>query len=262
MLSVEEAKRAVEVLHDKDFMGRHLVVNGAKAKPDESSGPREDSPPREPRERKPAENQTHESKPAENSARETKPSKPRGEKPRGDKRSNSGNNPARLHLDNLSYDVDESALEELFKGIGNVRRVELAYNKQTHKPKGSGVIEMQKADDARRAIEVLHDQPFMGRKLVVTAADEKAKESSSPEASEAKTEATETKPVVATEAPADTATEAPEAKTETKPVETAETADAATETPVKEATEAPAEPVAEEAAAEVKKEETPAPVAE
>ncbi|MGK0188132.1 MAG: hypothetical protein ACI9R3_003924 [Verrucomicrobiales bacterium] len=31
MLSLDEAKRAVSVLHDKDFMGRPLVVSGAKA---------------------------------------------------------------------------------------------------------------------------------------------------------------------------------------------------------------------------------------
>ena len=31
MNSVDEAKRAVEVLHDKDFMGRKLVVSGAKS---------------------------------------------------------------------------------------------------------------------------------------------------------------------------------------------------------------------------------------
>jgi len=30
MSSVEEAKRAVDVLHDKEFMGRKLVVSGAK----------------------------------------------------------------------------------------------------------------------------------------------------------------------------------------------------------------------------------------
>ncbi|HET6407615.1 MAG TPA: hypothetical protein VFG14_07020, partial [Chthoniobacteraceae bacterium] len=33
MNSVEEAKRAVSELHDKDFMGRKLVVSGAKTPP-------------------------------------------------------------------------------------------------------------------------------------------------------------------------------------------------------------------------------------
>ena len=41
MQSVDEAKRAVTELHDKEFMGRKLVVSGAKAAP-ESRGDRPD----------------------------------------------------------------------------------------------------------------------------------------------------------------------------------------------------------------------------
>ena len=37
MNSVSEAKRAVEELHDKEFMGRKLVVSGAKLPPDRAS---------------------------------------------------------------------------------------------------------------------------------------------------------------------------------------------------------------------------------
>jgi len=32
MLRIDEAKRSVEVLHDQHFMGRQLIVSGAKAK--------------------------------------------------------------------------------------------------------------------------------------------------------------------------------------------------------------------------------------
>ena len=37
MTTVDEAKRAVVELHDKDFMGRKLVVSGAKTPPDRAS---------------------------------------------------------------------------------------------------------------------------------------------------------------------------------------------------------------------------------
>jgi len=37
MLNVEEAKRSVEVLHDQFFMGRQLVVSGAKTKEHEDA---------------------------------------------------------------------------------------------------------------------------------------------------------------------------------------------------------------------------------
>lgn len=180
MQNVDEAKRAVEELHDKPFMGRNLVVNGANNKP------KEDRPQRERKPREP---------------RESKPKQERGEK---------RNNAARLHLDNLSFDADESALEDLFKGIGNVRRVELVYNRQTHKSKGFGFIEMQKAEDAQRAIEVLHDQPFMGRKLVVSEAKDKTPRENKPETTEV------------TETPA-TEEAAPQTAVETTPVEAAPT---------------------------------------
>jgi hypothetical protein len=44
MNSVSEAKRAVDELHDKDYMGRKLVVSGAKLPPDRAIG-RDDTAP-------------------------------------------------------------------------------------------------------------------------------------------------------------------------------------------------------------------------
>jgi RNA recognition motif-containing protein len=38
MTSVSEAKRAVDELHDKEYMGRKLVVSGAKLPADRSIG--------------------------------------------------------------------------------------------------------------------------------------------------------------------------------------------------------------------------------
>lgn len=56
MNSVSEAKRAVEELHDKDYMGRKLVVSGAKLPPDRAIGRdrEEDSAPFEDRREEPA----------------------------------------------------------------------------------------------------------------------------------------------------------------------------------------------------------------
>lgn len=61
MNSVTEAKRAVEELHDKEYMGRKLVVSGAKLPPDRAIGrDREDSPSAE---EAPAESREDESAP-------------------------------------------------------------------------------------------------------------------------------------------------------------------------------------------------------
>ena len=151
MQSVSEAKRAVEILHDKPFMGRNLIINGAKNKMTE--------------ERPPRDNQSSDEKVASD--------RPRRNRREKRERPASSNAKARLHVANISYEVDESSLEEHFKGIGDVRRVEIAYNSETHRSKGFGFVEMKKSEDAQRAIEILNDQFFMGRKLTISLAGSK-----------------------------------------------------------------------------------------
>lgn len=103
---------------------------------------------------------------------------PRGN--RGNERSRGGDRSTvespRVYVGNLSYDVSEQDLQELFKGIGGVRNVEIVYNRSTHRSKGYGFVEMLHMDEAMRAVEVLHDQPFMGRKLTVSGAKSKGQD--------------------------------------------------------------------------------------
>ncbi len=80
---------------------------------------------------------------------------------------------ARLYVGNLSYEVTESELEDLFKGFGDVKSVEIIYNPRTYRSKGYAFVEMRHNNDARQAAEVLHGQPFMGRELMVSAASER-----------------------------------------------------------------------------------------
>lgn len=82
----------------------------------------------------------------------------------------------RVYVGNLSYDVAEQDLQELFKGVGPVRSVEVVYNRSTHRSKGYGFVEMLHMDDAIRCVEVLHDQHFMGRKLTVSGAKSKGQD--------------------------------------------------------------------------------------
>ncbi len=92
---------------------------------------------------------------------------------------------ARLYVGNLSYEATESELEDLFKGFGHVRSVEIIYNPRTYKSKGYAFVEMCHLKDAQQAAEVLHGQPFMGRELMVSAASErpeKAEGETAPEA--------------------------------------------------------------------------------
>ncbi len=98
----------------------------------------------------------------------------RGDKPRGGDGSTVES--PRVYVGNLSYDVTEQDLQELFKGVGPVRNVEIVYNRSTHRSKGYGFVEMLHKDEAVRSVEVLHDQPFMGRKLIVSGAKSKGQD--------------------------------------------------------------------------------------
>ncbi|MGA0110780.1 MAG: RNA recognition motif domain-containing protein [Chthoniobacterales bacterium] len=76
----------------------------------------------------------------------------------------------RLYVGNLSYDAAESDLFELFSGVGTVANVEIVTNKHTQRSKGFGFVQMNAISEAKRAVEELHDQEYMGRKLVVSGA--------------------------------------------------------------------------------------------
>ena len=116
---------------------------------------------------------------------------------------------ARLYVGNLSYEATEAELEDLFKGFGNVRSVEVIYNPRTYKSKGYAFVEMCLLEDARRAAEVLHGQPFMGRELMVSAASERPEQT---ETSAAAARSSETSaPAAGASEPSSPAAEAPAA---------------------------------------------------
>ena len=73
----------------------------------------------------------------------------------------------RLFIGNLNYEVTENDLAELFNGVGQVQDTEIATHPETYRSKGFGFVTMLTVDEAVRAVKTLHDQSFMGRKLVV-----------------------------------------------------------------------------------------------
>ena len=76
----------------------------------------------------------------------------------------------RLYVGNLSFDATESDLFELFNGVGAVQNAEVVTYKHNQRSKGFAFVQMQSVDEAKRAVEELHDKEFLGRKLVVSGA--------------------------------------------------------------------------------------------
>ncbi|MEY3393808.1 MAG: hypothetical protein RL346_44 [Verrucomicrobiota bacterium] len=142
-------------------------------RPERRSNHQESKPAQEPRR-----NKTRDARSEQSGASDQHPGKQRRDQgERGGNRQRGGDPTTvenrRVYVGNLSYDTTESDLEELFKGVGAVRRVEIVYNRSTHRSKGYGFVEMLDIDEAKRTVEVLHDQFFMGRKLTVSGAKSK-----------------------------------------------------------------------------------------
>ena len=76
----------------------------------------------------------------------------------------------RLYVGNLSFDATESDLFELFNGVGHVQNAEVVSYRHNQRSKGFAFVQMQTVDEAKRAVEELHDKEFLGRKLVVSGA--------------------------------------------------------------------------------------------
>jgi RNA recognition motif len=76
----------------------------------------------------------------------------------------------RLYVGNLSFEATESDLFELFNGVGHVQNAEVVTYKHNERSKGFAFVQMLSIEEARRAVEELHDKEFLGRKLVVSGA--------------------------------------------------------------------------------------------
>jgi RNA recognition motif-containing protein len=79
----------------------------------------------------------------------------------------------KLYVGNLSYDVDSSALEELFAAHGSVQSAQIISDRDTGRSKGFGFVEMGTDEEAQAAIAALNGQQHGGRALTVNEAKPK-----------------------------------------------------------------------------------------
>src|SRR3954462_15741382 len=76
----------------------------------------------------------------------------------------------KLYVGNLSYNVDSSALEQLFGQYGQVVSAQVISDRDTGRSKGFGFVEMSSDEEAQAAIAAMNGQQHEGRTLTVNEA--------------------------------------------------------------------------------------------
>ncbi len=76
----------------------------------------------------------------------------------------------KLYVGNLSYEITNGSLEDLFSPFGSVRSAQVIQDRDTGRSKGFGFVEMSDDNAARAAIEALNDTEHNGRRLAVNEA--------------------------------------------------------------------------------------------
>ncbi|MBE9068124.1 RNA-binding protein [Leptolyngbya cf. ectocarpi LEGE 11479] len=75
-----------------------------------------------------------------------------------------------IYVGNLSYDVTNDELEQVFTEYGKVNRVSLPMDRETGRPRGFAFVEMAAKEDEEKAIEALNGAEWMGREMKVNEA--------------------------------------------------------------------------------------------
>lgn len=76
----------------------------------------------------------------------------------------------KLYVGNMSYDVDSSALEQMFAAHGTVESAQIITDRDTGRSKGFGFVEMSSDAEAQAAIAAMNGQENNGRALTVNEA--------------------------------------------------------------------------------------------
>ena len=75
-----------------------------------------------------------------------------------------------IYVGNLSYDVTNDDLSNIFAEYGSVKRVQLPTDRETGRMRGFGFVEMSAESEEDAAIEALDGAEWMGRDLKVNKA--------------------------------------------------------------------------------------------
>ena len=76
----------------------------------------------------------------------------------------------KLYVGNMSYDVDNAKLEQMFAEYGTVESAQVIIDRGSGRSKGFGFVEMGSDDEAQAAITALDGSDIDGRALKVNVA--------------------------------------------------------------------------------------------
>lgn len=83
----------------------------------------------------------------------------------------------KLYVGNLSYNITNEALEDMFNGVGRVAKARVIMDRDTGRSKGFGFVEMDNEELAADAIQAFDGREVAGRKLKVSEAREQIRSS-------------------------------------------------------------------------------------
>ena len=75
-----------------------------------------------------------------------------------------------IYVGNLSYDVNQQDLSEVFSEYGTIKRVHVPTDRETGRVRGFAFVEMESEADEDKAIETLDGAEWMDRALKVNKA--------------------------------------------------------------------------------------------
>ncbi len=76
----------------------------------------------------------------------------------------------KLYVGNLSFEVKEEDLRELFSQIGTVESVRIITDRYSSRSKGFGFVEMASEEEAQKAMEKFNGYSLKDRDMVVSEA--------------------------------------------------------------------------------------------